>query len=244
MTWASGDDLFTNAPQRAAAGAVATSANAGYGQYSDLATQGRAAATDSYGSGIDLYKNLIGSSQKGADAYGDATGVNGPEGLARAKASFTATPGYTEGINMTLDQNDRRAASRGMLGSGNTIADTTKLATDYANTKYGDFASRLQPFLGTNVAGTSGAAGLYGNLGNSLNTSFQNQGDAAAGTQNRIGTANATAENARAGAAGNLFNGLFGVANLGLRAAGAPNGNLFPSASFLNPNTPFNPTGA
>src|SRR5262249_6223307 len=75
-------------------------------------------------------------------------------------------PGYAEGINMALDQNDRRMAARGMLGSGNTIADTTKLATDYSNQKYSDYLSSFSPMLNLATGAASGIAGLNSQLGN------------------------------------------------------------------------------
>lgn len=116
-------DLFSDKPARDAAAARTAGYTAGYGQLADQFGQGRTAATENYGQGIDLYKNLAGAAQPGANAYADATGANGADGLARAKSNFTATPGYTEGLNLSLNSNDARAASRGMIGSGNTIAE-------------------------------------------------------------------------------------------------------------------------
>jgi hypothetical protein len=71
-------------------------------------------------------------------------------------------PGYQEGINMTLDQNDRRAAARGILASGNTIADTTKLATDYSNQKYSDYVNSLLGGVSQAHIAASGGAFVLG----------------------------------------------------------------------------------
>lgn len=165
------------------------------------------------------------TTQPGADAYGDATGANGPEGLARAKALFTQTPGYTEGLNMSLDQNDRRAASRGMLGSGNTVADTTKLATDYASQKYGDYASRLQPYLPANAGAVAGGAGVATGLGGALNANDISQGQLGFNKEAGIGNANAQAELAKYAASGNMWKAGMDFAKLAASAAtGMPTG--------------------
>jgi hypothetical protein len=147
---------------------------------------------------------------------------------------FTATPGYQEGLNQTLDQNDRRAASRGMLASGNTIADTTKLATDYANQKYGSYVQGLQPYLGANQGAVGGAANLYSGLGTGLAGLYGAQGQAAQATQTGIGNANADAAMADYNASGNLWKSILGLGSAALtaggKAAGTPStgtGGLF-----------------
>jgi hypothetical protein len=45
------------------------------------------------------FSTLAGKFGKGQDAYNDATGVNGADGMTRARATFTSLPGYQEGIN-------------------------------------------------------------------------------------------------------------------------------------------------
>lgn len=205
-------DYFSSKPAEDAAAARATGFNAGYGQLSDLYGQGRSALTSNTNQGIGLYSNLLAGNQAGANAYGDASGANGAGGLATARGLFTATPGYQEGLDQTLNQNDRRAASRGMLGSGNTAVDTAKLTTGYINQQYGDYVNRLQPYLGANGAGVSGAAGLYQGLGSGLANSFQGQGQAAQATQTGIGNANADAALAPYQASGNFWNTALGAA--------------------------------
>lgn len=182
---------------------------------------GRDAATSYYTAGLDAFKPVTdlvnGTGTAGYNAYADATGANGAGGLDRAKALFTSSPGYTEGLNMTLDQNDRRAAARGMLGSGNTIADTTKLATDYANQKYGDYVSRLAPFTavpGQAAGVASGVAGINTGLGNTINQSLTGEADLWNKAQMGIGNANASAELANLNASGNIVNGLMQGAKL------------------------------
>lgn len=122
---------------------------------------------------------------------------------------FTQTPGYTEGLNYGLDAIDRRAASRGMLGSGNTNLDTLRFAQDYGSQKYGNYLAGLQPYVGA-AASTQGAAST-GIAGVNTGLAGLTQGDAT----NRInvlgnftsGTAKANTDqaNAEMAGSGNLF---------------------------------------
>jgi hypothetical protein len=216
-------DYFSSQPAKDAAQARIQGLNQGYGQLSDLYGQGAGALTSNTQQGIGLYQPLIQSTQAGSSAYADASGANGPEGLARARANFTATPGYTEGINMALNQNDARAASRGMLGSGSTNAATAQLATDYANQKYGSYVQGLQPYLGANQGAVGGAANLYSGLGTGLAGLYGQQGQAAQATQTGVGNANADAALADYNASGNLWKTFGGLAQAAASAyAGIP----------------------
>jgi hypothetical protein len=241
--------LFSDKPAQNAAQAQIDSIKYGYSNLaSPLYEAGRGALTENFGKAGDVYSGLRTGTQAGSDAYGDATGANGPEGLARARALFTSTPGYTEGINMALDQNDRRAASRGMLGSGNTIADTTKLAGDYASQKYGQYTNALQPYLGANAGAAAGQAGVYQGLGTGLNASDMSQGQLGFNAAAGIGNAQAQAELAKYQTSGNFINALLGAAKLGTGTIGGQAlsglGNIFgggggsvsggPSANTLN----------
>lgn len=187
-------DIFSNDSAQSAADARKAGLQAGYNDLSGQYSQGRDALTTSSNAALQPLNTVFGQSQAGSNAYADATGVNGSDGAARARTAFTSQPGYTEGLNLTLDQNDRRNASRGMLTSGNTLADTAKLATDYASTKYGDYVSKLQPYLGQGTSAATGIAAVDTGLGTGLNTSFQKQGDAANASQTGQGNAQAAAD--------------------------------------------------
>lgn len=207
-------DIFSSKPAEAAARAK----SAGYQQGQEAAfgqiDQGVNQASGYYDKAAVPFASLFDRGTKGYDAYQDATGINGADGLARAKSTFTSLPGYTEGINMALDQNDRRAAARGMLGSGNTIADTTKLATDYSSQKYNDYLGALQPMIGASTAAATGQAGVLQNQGNLYANAGQKKGaiayDAATGT----GNANAQAELADYNASKNMWDAIMGGVNL------------------------------
>lgn len=213
-------DLFSSKPAEDAAAKKIAGINAGMDAASSALDKGQASADALYSKAYTPFETLYSKFGKSVDTYGDATGANGPEGLARAKAAFTSMPGYTEGINMALDQNDRRAAARGILASGNTIADTTKLATDYASQKYSDFISSLLPGLsGAQTAAAGGAGVLTSNAAADLGVAGQKANYGYTGNVG-IGNANADAEMAKYGASQNFWNTLMGGANLALKASG------------------------
>src|SRR5690349_1583185 len=110
-------DLFSSDAADQAAKDKIAGINTGITQANEALDRGLGTANPLYDKAYGNFSTLAGKFGAGQDAYNDATGVNGAEGLARAKATFTSLPGYQEGINMALDQNDRRAAARGILAS-------------------------------------------------------------------------------------------------------------------------------
>lgn len=211
-------DLFSTDAAEKAAQAKIDGLNNGLTSANAALDTGLNTATGLYGQAQVPFTTLASNYAGGKSAYDDASGVNGAEGLARAKANFTATPGYTEGINMALNQNDRLAASRGILASGNTIADTTKLATDYANQKYTSYLQGLQPeYAGALSAATTGATGQAGVLNNQATANLgvgASKAQYGYNTATGIGNANADAENARYSASQNFWSALTGGAKL------------------------------
>jgi hypothetical protein len=183
----------------------------GYAQAGSALSQGLGNALDTYGRAAAPFAGLtetgngiLGST---SDAYKDALGLNGSAGAARARQRFQTSPGYDFALNQGLDQIDRRAASRGMLGSGNTNADATNYATGLANQEWNNTLNRYLPFaqLGGSLAstGATGQAGAYGGAANA----WQNYGNNLAhyGWQENtgIGDARAAADLARYGASAN-----------------------------------------
>lgn len=225
-------DIFSNSNAEDAANAKIAGLNAGYNQASGLYGQGRDAITNYYGQAQQPFQDILstlttGPGASGYNAYADASGASGAAGLARARDLFTQTPGYQEGLDLSLNANDRRAASRGMLGSGNTVADTTKLATDYASQHYNDYLKGLQPYMATPTQATSAAAGNAGVLtgeGGALNASYGNQGNLAYQTQVGAGNATAAADLNNYNVSNNMWGALMGGANL---LTGSLGGGLF-----------------
>lgn len=186
---------FSAGNNKKAAQAGAFYAQQGQQQANGWMDAARAGLTDAYGRAQSYFapmQGVIDRGMRGYDAYGDATGVNGAEGMARARALFTALPGYQEGLTSGLDQMDRRAASRGMLASGNNNLDTMKYGQDYANRFYGDYVNRLAPYLaapGQQMGLATAQAGLEANRGNKFADLFASQAGQAMQTGQAMGNA-------------------------------------------------------
>lgn len=157
--------------------ALGTMAGQGYGNAANTAgatlDAGTAGSQPYYNQARGEYNGLAfspdlygGTMRQGYETMADATGANGAAGLDRARALFTATPGYQEGLDRAVNEATRVANARG-VAVGNSLADTTKLATSYANQNYGDFVNRLSPFANApnaQLARDQAAAGYGLNL--------------------------------------------------------------------------------
>lgn len=207
-------DLFsTDAADQAAKDKIA-GINTGLTQANSALDTGLATANPLYGQAYSDFSTLGAKFGKGQDAYNDATGVNGQEGLDRAKATYTSIPGYSGGLTTGIDAVNRGAAARGDLGGGNTPADTIKFASDYDAQKYGNYLSALAPNLagatttttgGANVLGTEAGANL-GVAGTKANLAY---------TGNKaIGDAQGQADLAPYSASQNFWGALTGAAKM------------------------------
>lgn len=207
-------DLFSTKPAEDAAKAKIAGINAGLSSANGYLDQGQSTADTLYGQAYAPFSGLIDSTGRGSTAYGDATGANGAAGLANAKSLFTATPGYQSGFDLLTNANDRLAASRGILASGNTIADTAKLATTYADQNYGNYVSRLAPYLAANQGAITGGAAVKGAQASAdLGVAGQKAQYGYTGNT-AIGNANAEAEQAKYGASKNFWGALMGAASI------------------------------
>lgn len=191
--------------------------NAGYSQASDLFGTGRGALNTNYASALKPFQTTFDSATLGANAYGNALGLNGPGGSADATAAFRNNPGYGFAFDQGLQGIDRGAAARGMLTSGNTLNAEQQFGTGLADQTYQSYVKNLQPYLGQQLGAAGGIAGVNMGLGNSLNTSYGNQGNLAYNTQAGIGNANASADLANANSS-NAFLG--NILNLGTKLLG------------------------
>jgi hypothetical protein len=207
-------DIFSTEPANNAATAKVQAFKKAQEKSNAAIDQGVNVGSGYYDKAMVPFQSMFERGTKGYDAYLDATGVNGADGIGRARENFMSLPGYTEGINMALDQNDRRAAARGMLGSGNTIADTTKLATDYSNQKYGDYLSALAPNIGAAQGAATGQAGVLTGQGNMFANAGVKKADNIWKSQAGIGGAQADAAMADYGASKNMWDAIMGGVNL------------------------------
>jgi hypothetical protein len=205
-------DQFTGNIQKQAADLKTAGLQAGmtdYGKYADL---GRGALTTNYTDALKGFQGLQPQAMGGYSAYADATGANGPEGLARANAQYLqGTPGFAGAAQRAADM-AARAGVAGGQATGNTLAAIGDRTTQMGLDAYNQYVSRLQPYLGqaTNVA--QGLGGIYGNLGQGLAGSYGNQATAMLGANKDIGAAEAE------GKMGELT-GLQNLTNFGMNAA-------------------------
>jgi hypothetical protein len=210
-------DLFSGDAARDAAAARTAGIQQGYGQLSGLYGQGREALTSSYDAGSQPLFSVFNQSQGGSQAYADATGANGPEGLARARTNFQSSPGFDFQLNRGVDALSRAGAAKG-VATGNVLRDAQEFGTGLAQQDWGNYVSRLQPFLGQGTTTAQSIGQLGANRGNALLGSFQGQGGAANTAQTGIGDANASAALADYNASQNMWNALMQGGRL---AAGA-----------------------
>lgn len=149
------------------------------GAIDSATTQATGAVTGGRDAALAEYQPYVDAGKGASQLYSDALGLNGAAGNANAVSAFQTGPGYDFMMNQGLDAIDRRAASRGLLGSGNTRIDTANYVTGLANQEYGSWLDRLagQQGFGAGIAGAragihTGAGGnlasIYGNAGNSL----------------------------------------------------------------------------
>jgi hypothetical protein len=195
-------DLFSNDKAEEAAQQRNQGLQQGYQALGQDYTLGRNALTTGFGQAGDLYKNLLSQYGGGAGAYGDAAGANGPEGFARAKANFQTDPGYGFQMDQGQQALNRSHAAAGNLSSGNADADTLKFSQGLADQSYGNYVSRLAPYLQGQQNATAGAANAAAGLGGGLNQSYMGEGNAANANYTGQGasTAAATMNNYNVGA--------------------------------------------
>lgn len=90
--------------------------------------------------------------------------------------NFQASPGYQYQLDQATQNYMRNQAATGALGSGNTAAGITGLASNLANQGYQQYVSNLQPFIG---ASTQNAAGVQSGYNAMAGNTAQNYGQQA-----------------------------------------------------------------
>lgn len=118
---------------------------------------------------------------------------------------------------------NRAHAAAGNLNSGNADTDTLKFSQGLADQSYGNYVSRLAPYLSGQQQATAGAANVATGLGGNLNQSFQGQGNAANANYTGQGASNAAATMNNYNVGANQLGALMGVASL---ASGGLGGGL------------------
>ncbi len=213
-------DVFTGAPAKRAA----EENSARFGQlqtqgmgFLDTGLNNATGALDTAGQPLAA----LGSKYGAATTMGlNALGVNGVDAQNTARQAYAPSPGLEYAKNAAVDVNDRRMASRGLLGSGNNIDMSANIAGEM---QYNDYNSWLSRLMGASGQETTAATGLAG-LGTARAGLYQ--GDAgqrvglASNVVNGQNSQTTQAANAEMAGSGNLWNFGLQLANLGAGAAG------------------------
>lgn len=176
-------DSLSGGDSRRAAIAKAMGQQQGLQALQSTYGQGRDAATQSYQAGMQPFQTLFDQPQVATGAYSDALGLNGQAGNDAARARFQESPGYQFARDQGLQATERGINAGGMLASGNLLDALQKQGTGYAQQDWGNYLGRFAPLLTgeqqNRISGAQGLGTMNAHLGNTLNTSFMGQGDAA-----------------------------------------------------------------
>lgn len=188
---------------------------------------GKKGALDSLTSAIASYdpvRALAAKYNAGGDMLLNALGLNGAGGNAAAVNAFQSSPGYDFKVNSALDALDRRAASRGMLASGNTTNDTLATVTGLADQDYGSWLDRLSGLttLGANETniGAAGAASGYSAMAPVYVNDANSRVGLASNVTGGINNANTQEANAKTAASGNILGLGMNLASLAVGGMG------------------------
>lgn len=212
----------------------------------DELSRGFGDARNEYSAASDLYTPYATTGLNAFNLYADATGVNGADGVTRARAAFTDSPGYTKMVDDATDATARKFSALGALGSGNTVQAVTDRASDLADRSYQEYLGNLDNVAKTGYSATGAQAGLTKGIGDlyaqeSSAKSGVDQSSAAsrvgidAGTAGNLASTYTTDGNNIAGytykagmadqdASKNLWNAVLGIGNVGASILGAKAG--------------------
>lgn len=211
-------DIFDTNDQQAAARDQINGINAGLtgleGDYGQAATS----LNTNYMAGMQPFMQNFNTATQGMKAYGDALGVNGPQGSANATQAFQSNPGIAyqqqQGNNAITAQN----AASGKTGSGNEAIDLAKFNQQLAGTGWNNYVQSLSPYFNLGTSSATGIGGMYSGLGTQLGNLYQGEGNAVYGADTSIGNANANADLAGLNASANEWGAIMQGAGM---AAGA-----------------------
>lgn len=157
-------DIFTGGSVRDAAAQNTLAFNQLQKQGNKYFDKGLKSSTGAIQPGIDQFGQLGTKYGQGTDLYLDSLGVRGPDGNARAQNAFTTGPQYNWLVDQSLDALNRTAAARGMLRSGNTMADTVARAQGLAGQEYNNWQSKLGGLVAPEMQAATGQGGLRQSL--------------------------------------------------------------------------------
>jgi len=185
-------DLFSSGNEKAASELQRSGLDKGWNRFAKFSGKGLNEFTNYNNMAYNEYDKLNQLGDQGISAYGNALGLNGAAGSQSALQGFQQqNPGYGFAMDQGLDALDRRAASRGMLNSGNTSADTLRFSQGLADQNWQQYIANLANTVGV-AQNTAGAqAGIRQGQGQGNLATRLVQADTA--NQREVGKANATA---------------------------------------------------
>lgn len=217
-------DLFgTSGDASKAANAKIAGLQAGQAYADPLYAQARGDITQGYGAAQDVLSPLNAIGQGGAGAYADITGAAGQAGQDRARALFQTDPGYQFARDQALQATQRATGTGGYQGSGNVLTALQDRASGLAQQQYGNYVSRLAPFLGYSLGTGSALANADVGQGKTLADLGVKQADLGYGTQAGIGSATAAGIQGDAAARSAGINNILKIGGAALGAFGIPN---------------------
>lgn len=86
-----------------------------------------------------------------------------------------------------------RAGAATGRATGNVLAEAGDRASNLALQDYGNYVSRLSPFLGAAQGAAAGQAGVYTGMGGALNQNYMGQGNLGYNAYGQMGQNNAAA---------------------------------------------------
>ena len=124
------------------------------------------------------YRPTIDLFGRGANLYADSLGLNGADGMARARSTFTASPGYSFARDEAMQAAERGASAAGQLSSGNLLTALQERAAGLAAQDYNNWLTALGGYnpLYANASSRFGDIGMeYGKGRADLVTNAANQ---------------------------------------------------------------------
>lgn len=185
-----------------------------------LYDQGLERSTGALQPSIDRFSGLSDKYGAGTNLYLDSLGVNGAEGTTRAQNAFTTGPQYNWLVDQSLDALNRTAAARGMLRSGNTMADTVARAQGLAGQEYNNWQTKLGGLMTPEMQAATGGGGLSQSLASLFQRDAQDRVGLASNVTGGIANQNNMAAQAAMQGSGNLWNAGLNLAKLGTGMAG------------------------
>ena len=134
-------------------------------QGNQIIDTGEQKSEGAFNNAIAGYEPWVASGKAANSLYGDALGLNGAEGNARATGAFQAGPGYDFAVDESMRAAERAASAGGTLSSGNLLAALQDRGNNLANQEYGSWLDRLNGQSAQGLQAAGGQANEYNNLG-------------------------------------------------------------------------------